>query len=596
MTAFRRWQVAPLALALALTLALTFAAGLGCSFVLNLDSAQCSTNGDCEKLQGAFAGSTCSYGTCVREGGVGGNGTFGDAATPDAGPPCVSNAECSRKAIDQPAICRVEGSTSHCVELKVPDLCTAVIDENATPAPWLDDNAIIVGGILDLVSPDPLERPSVASVALAFREFQASYGGIPGAVSGGPSRPLVAVLCRREPNVRDAVARHLFDEIGVRSVIAHLPENEMVEFYQKWAQPRSLFVFNPGYSTSILEIPSREANGRYWHAIGDARDLAPVFTALIRQVEARVKAAASIATIKLALVQSSFPTDRAVAAALKTTLQFNGKSYYENGASYLEQTYDAAKPDTYASVAAAIVDARPQVIVVMGREEFFENVAPAIEASWPTGATPPTYVLGNEVSPGNDPNDSLRTFLGELPAGSEKRFVGVAAESPADHALYDGYVGRATASFPKLKASNYKGGFENFYDTAYALAYAYYAAPGQGPPDALAIGAGMRAVVSGTAAISAAPGAYTAALTAIRRETRTDGGSGGVLLQGTMGPWTSDLSKFSRILRGSVYCTRRVSETKGANQFQFQPDVYRFDTSTKALINPIKGACSLDYP
>jgi hypothetical protein len=588
--------------------ALSFAAallagGLGCSFLLKLEPDQCATSKDCQDKGGGFSKLICVSGSCVKP-------AVPDASDNDAQPadqPCTTNVECTVRANDQPSICLDE--SSKCAPLKLAGVCPVVVDDINEPGPYTKEEAIIVGALLDIEDAAPLRQASVASIVLAFRELQAlaGGGGIPGSTLSEPRRPIVGVLCKRDAASLEAAQVHLFDTLGVRAVIAHLKPEDLIAVYDRW-KGKKPFIFNPGYSNPDLAGKSVTSGGRLWHAIGSVTDTVPTYVPLVKQLEDRMKTVdlPSATDIKVALLTSNNQSDANLSSELKKVIRINGKGWDGNGPLVNEYNYNVGDKARYATIGNDIAKTfKPHIIIVNGRTEALTGASPGLTGEVPPGIAKviednwveswrPYYVLQNELAPENDPALSLQTFLATRPVGTNKRFLGVAIESPPDKTLRNAYDARLKSAFP---GQSDRTGRENFYDTAYALFYAMYASSSDASPSGEQIAEGMKRIMSGSVLVDVGSEGLAQAFSKILFNVKNGGPSGAVKLNGTMGPWDWEPEKntYARLARGSVYCLREKTQIAdaGVDNFAYQSDVYRYNSATKELQEPQVEFC---YP
>jgi branched-chain amino acid transport system substrate-binding protein len=572
-----------------LPVVLAFGATLwGCSLVLDFGTSQCSTTADCRARGPAFRDTVCSRGSCERpdaasaepdastaatDGSLATSNVAdltGDAGASDAAASgCTSTAQCVLDNLDEPYVCAQPGHP--CLPLKSAE-CPLVFGD------FRNENAQIFGAFLNVPASAPLSQMSTLNVQLAVDEFNGSVGGLPGGPLG-KLRPLVAVVCRNDTDLVANGARHLVEDLGVPAVLAHLPSADLKTFFVDHALPHEVFVINPGFADNSLT--ALDSQGLFWHVIGDIRDVAPPYAPLMARIEAFVNPApdgGNPPAMRVAMVVAQRYAEQSIADAITPLLQYNGRSISDNANAGLFFPISvpalADEPNADYSVAnQQLLDFRPQVVIALTREEFVYQILPALEGQWSAaaGSQPrPFYVLPTALSGNLD----LLSYVGQDSDGAtsenkRQRFVGVAPASAEDLTLYDQFMLRFRAAYPRFQNP---GGFENFYDALYLLANAMYAA-GSVPtllgPD---VARGMLRIVTGNTVVDVGPTHIADGFTALAT-------GGTIRLNGTMGLADFDPGLGARRGNGSVYCIARSS-----SPLSFAYDVLRYDKSTHGLV------------
>jgi hypothetical protein len=142
---------------------------------------------------------------------------------------CVSTPRCVSEHLDEPYACLRKGEP--CVALKTKE-CPVVFGD------FRKDGAVYLGAFLNLPATAPLSQMSALNVRLAIDGIDGSMGGLPGGALG-KIRPLVTVGCRNDPTLVSTAAKHLFDQVRVPAVLAHLPSAELKKLFVDEARPRS---------------------------------------------------------------------------------------------------------------------------------------------------------------------------------------------------------------------------------------------------------------------------------------------------------------------------------------------------------------------
>jgi ABC-type branched-subunit amino acid transport system substrate-binding protein len=524
----------------------------GCNYALDFETRQCRTTDDCRALGAGFEATECRAGSCVAPGSLAG-------PEPNLGEPgsgCVSTAQCIADNRDEPFVCRRPGEP--CTALKSPE-CPLVFGD------FDDDQAVYFGAFLNVPESAPLSQVSTLNVELAVNEFNDSVGGLPGGPLG-KLRPLVGVVCRNDPELVEPASTHLFEDVGVPAVLAHLPSAALKQFFVDHALPEQRFVINPGFADNSLT--SISSDGLFWHVIGDIRDVAPAYPPLLSRIESFI---ASPTPIRVAMVVSKRFAEQSIADTLTPLLEFNGKSVVENGDDFYVASVPALPDEPsydYSELNAALLDFRPHVVIAITREEFVYKILPPVESAWDSvaeGQARPFYVVPTALSGNLDLLEYVSVdSSGASSESKRQRIVGVAPASAEDMTLYNQFLIRFRSAFPRFENP---GGFENFYDAVYLLANAMFAAGSVPELRGLDVARGMQRVIDGNVEISVGPTFIADGFTALAA-------GGEIRLLGTMGPADFDPGVGARRGNASVYCIER-SDSEGGLAFAY--DVLRYD-------------------
>lgn len=534
---------------------------LGCTSLLDLDAQQCSTTADCRARGSSFQSHVCVSGSCVPPSTNDLDGGTGDAEGQVASG-CVSTEQCVRDNLDEPFACLTPGQP--CVPLKS-EVCPLVFGDFA------NDDAVRVGALLDVPASAPLSQMSALNVQLAVDEINGSVGGLPGGTLGA-IHPLVVVVCRNGPAEFQAGAAHLIEELKVPAVIAHLASADIKTLFVDYALPHEVFVMNPGFADNSLT--SLSTQGLFWHVIGDIRDVAPAYGPLMTRTEAFLRPdPTDTRPIRVAMIVSKRYAEESIADRLTSVLRFNGKDVVENGENFYSLKVPALVDEPngdYATATADLLAFEPDVVVAITREELVYKILPVLEDSWPSGSEKgrPFYLLPTALSGNLDLLAYLSQNTATTSEDKRKRISGVAPASAEDMTLYNEFLIRFRTAYPHFQNP---GGFENFYDATYLLAYAMYAArsvPSIIGPD---IARGMERIIDGGLMVDIGPTALADGFTALAA-------GGNIRLNGTMGPSDFDPSVGARKGNGSVYCVSR--EDQGLS---FAYDVLRYDDTHQTL-------------
>jgi ABC-type branched-subunit amino acid transport system substrate-binding protein len=559
----------------------------GCNFVLDLEAAQCQTTSDCLRRGAKFAGTTCVQGSCVAssdredpddgtssvagnvhagKGGAAGGGAVDDVqggAGGDTATGCLSNSQCVADNNGEPYACLEPGQD--CTALKTEE-CPLVFGD------FTSDEVVYFGALLDVPASGPLSQMSTLNVKLAVDEVE-DMGGLPSGQMGH-LRALVGVVCKKDAELVPKTAAHLIQDLGVSAVLAHLPSNELKDFFVEHALPEQVFVLNPGFADNTLT--SLATDGLFWHMIGDIRDVAPAYAPVVQRAENYINPEPRVEATRVALVIADRYAEKSIADSFVSDLVFNGKSVIDNGDDFFSITVPALadEPDAdYAAANAALLEFAPHVVVAVTREELIHKMLPVLEGEWSrvNESVKPIYVVPTALAMNLDLLNYISFTTGDSTSESKRRrIVGVNAASAEDMSLYNDFLVRFRSAYPEFENA---AGFENFYDAIYLLTNAIYAAGAVselGGPD---IARGMQRVTTGNVVIEVGPTHLADGFAAL-----ATGGS--IQLLGTMGPADFDPGTGARRGNGSVYCVERTS-TGGV---AFLYDVLRYDRETEALI------------
>ncbi len=368
----------------------------GCSALLDSDSSQCSTDGDCAKFN---VGATyqCVQNGCVKK---------TDVVVPDSGPDapvtkeCTTNQDCIATLGDF-TICRKQDFK--CAKLTAPD-CPTVIGD------WKNDNAVIIGSILPTVGVDSASGiPLLNAIALAVDEFKTGASGLPPAIGTTARRPIVVVGCSEEsndPNDADAPvrsAKHLVNDVKVPAIIGASFSGD-TQAVAEVTIPAGVLLMSP--TATSVAITSLADNGLVWRTAPSDVIQAKALVGIMPQVEASTRTRLAIAgatPIKVLILNKGDSYGKGLATALQGTLVFNGKSALDNLTAGNLKVVDygdpsSATPPDYVSVRSTVVPGGtvtfvPNIIFMLGTTEVMaEFLTPFEAATWPGGGKP-TYLF-----------------------------------------------------------------------------------------------------------------------------------------------------------------------------------------------------------
>ena len=593
--------------------------GAGCSLLYDLSAEQCTTSGDCTAIFGSgyecnaaqiceppatgIAGSPnggsdpggggSSGGGAGGDGGSSGvsNGGAGDTGGSSAGVggsaqvECTTNAQCMELHGDAPWACR----NNSCVEL-VSDSCPFVIGlENLRTS----ENPIIFGAFTYIPPTAQRDSPVTANYELAINEFTAGATG-GGLNSANGRRKMVAVACDGiNPSTFEASVAHLTDTVGVAAVLSPFSSADLVTLFEGPASSdANIFFMSPLDADSSLT--TLQDDGRVWNILGSGANLAPAYVPLLARAEALVKGQQTISTIRVALIRddTEFMGDMSgVLTSSANAITFNGLSITANGLDYQGFTIPSdptalGAAQTYNDTVTALIAFQPHVIISLTAGAFINGVMAPLEDNWDTGEQARPFYLVSPYHAGFPDLSSLVGLLNGLPAGERLnlRMLGVNFESADDLTLAEAYHVRFSSAYA---GSSYPVNFENFYDAAWYLMYAYAAAGEVGSYSGEDVRRGMSRIVR-----LDAPEAFHYAVGGVA-ETNSDVAEvlsaiatrddNGIQLIGTMGPPDFDPGTGARKTQGSAYCVN------AGGAFFF--DVLRYNPTGPAIEGDPTGTC-----
>ncbi|NLE85690.1 MAG: ABC transporter substrate-binding protein [Myxococcales bacterium] len=511
---------------------------LGCSLLYELDSAQCSTNADCESKGPSFAGTECVASLCVTPAATGGSsgGSGGSGEAGSRGAECVEHMDCVNARHGNPHLCR-EGS---CVPLTLARECPLVLGLGKDNENLKRPDPIVFGAYsyVDPIAPR-LSVPTL-NYELAINEVN-ERGGLSGG-TGGTRRPFIAVVCngRDSPDL-DASLGHLVDELQVPAILASLHGLDLLEAFETKGLPNNVFFLSPLEADNKLRnLPD---NGLLWHMLTSSTELAPAYLPLLERSERWVRAQLELSEddpIRVALVDARVPFLTDIVDYLVKNARFNGKSLTQNGndGNLRRVTIDSnilvSTPDI-AEAFGQLQEFKPHVVLAIASGEFAQ-LRDSYEAGLPPSEFKPVYLVSPYLF--GDP-----AFAGHP---SASRTLGVNFAGAEDRTLYEAYLLKLQSNYGS--SGLLLEGSENFYDAAY---YLMYAIAGAGNPPRLTgreVALGMARLVDGPLQFEVGQRIADAI------DTLESTASAAMTLHGTMGPPTFNTSTGVRRGLPSVYC------------------------------------------
>ncbi len=511
---------------------------VACSLIVKTNGVQCATDQDCAKFDGGGAALHCQQNVCVGPGG-----------------PCKTNTDCVTANPGVPTTCNK--NTKQCATLLSAD-CTSVYGGDN----YKSDDAIVLGSILSLKGANASSGiAELQSAELALDDFTNTVVGLPGGTNGKP-RPLVVVECddSDDDTVATRSATHLVTNIGVPAILGPDSSGTDTAVINNVTIPNKVLLISPAATSATLTGISQY----FWRTSpSDNIQAIP-----LRMSVGEIATAASISTIKLAVLYKNDSYGSGLFTAVSTTLQINGAlvTASSNSANFKPVQYAADGSDLAAGV-AQVVAFQPNVIALFGTNEVVSSGLDAIESSWPGGSTPPPrpyYLLsdGGEVQ-------ELLTEISSFPT-LRTRVRGIVPGT--NNALFQAFNLKYLGKYQN-PANVF--GMAGSYDSIYLLAYAI-ASIGSGTVDGTGIAAGMDKMVGGTP-INVGTGSMQSALT-----TLTAGNA--IAINGASGPLHFDLSAHEAPSDIDVWCVG----LDGSQNPQFVDSTRSYDSASGQMVGTYK--------
>jgi hypothetical protein len=563
----------------------------GCSFLFDIDTDQCRIDGDCQRI--GLTQATCEAGICVTEapsdtggqGGVGGDepsvGGEAGAGGADTAPECVDNAECIDSHFGQPYICR-EGK---CIDLTTEE-CPLVVGTGNLKA-----KAPIIFGAY-AVAKDAVSRSMVTrNIELAISEVTKKVTGLRGGPNGTP-RTLAVVVCNSSyPDVAPGTIDpfvpsldHLIDTVEVPGIISALSAKDLQAVFSQRLDQAGTFVISPYEQDS--ELASLSDGGRLWNLLGATSDVAGAFGPLLARTEAYLRTDdtflnlnRSSGKLRVAVVTADIARETDVRDVL---LELPELDAFDVKPFQVESAVLTADPDT-ATVADALLDYAPNIIVALAGSEFINDIIPVIEtgSSWSTRSKyagvsqqKPLYVLGAAmVAETWAVYSTKESETGTGYTTLMDRIVGVTYASATDTELLEAYTTRLIGANRDLEDSSLLLGTENVYDAAYLMIYAAAAAGAVPKLTGEEMSFGMRRLLAGTE-YDIGPSAISSILTALETGDK-------IALRLTLGDAEWNEARGTRNGLGSVYCLNNTTSASLPRGPVY--DALRYDPDSHSL-------------
>jgi len=511
-----------------------------CSLLVQTKGVQCQNDQDC-LARGFDAGGTmvCLDSVCVG---------------PGVGGPCTTNQECVVRAAGQPAICRKDKNT--CAPLLSAD-CQNVYGD------FKSDDAIVLGSILSIKGTNASSgQAELNSALLALDDFANTIVGLPGAADGKP-RPLVMVECddSADTTIAQRSATHLVTDIGVPAILGPDSSGLCTAVINNVTIPNKVLLVSPAATSATLTGISQY----FWRTSpSDNIQAVP-----LRLSVGEIATAASLSTIKLAILYKNDSYGSGLFTAVSSALQINGSPVGDpkNAGNFKPVQYAADGSDLSTAV-AQVVGFQPNIIAIFGTNEGISSGLDAIEQTWPGGTTPPPrpYYL---ISDGGE----VQELLDEISKSGNVRTRVRGTVPGTNNSLFQAF---------SLKYSGKYGSFPNVfgqagsYDSAYLLAYAIASLGSGATVDGTGISNGMKKMVGG-AAIDVGVGQMQTAVNTLM-------GGSAIDINGSSGPLDFDVNAHEAPSDIDVWCV--VIDGQGNPSFQDSQRSY--DSKTGQMVGTYK--------
>jgi ABC-type branched-subunit amino acid transport system substrate-binding protein len=418
---------------------------------------------------------------------------------------CTTHAQCA--APDASMVCIVD--EHRCAELRS--------DDCPTITGTIENGSVVVASLLSTKGTQAnTNLPRQNSAALAVEEIN-NYGGVP---IGGARRKVVLISCDESTNLT-RVSNHLIDDLKVPAIMGPNLSQDVIDLTNRRTAASGTLLMTPtAVASSITDLADHNLT---WRNVPSDVQRAPLMVQQINALEAQLKAARSVSSIKLAIIWRNDALGLGTFNTL-STMTLNGKPLSEasNAALVRIDGYDAKVADQSALVSKYIAF-QPDIVAAIGSAEIVTRIMQPIEAGWGAGPRPVYLMIDSgkvpELISAVTSNDDFRQRV---------RGTGV---TPTDRSK------PVYATF----ALNYKARYGDFpdisgmaaaYDGLYAFAFAM-AAQGTKPLTGSTLALGLRSLTGGLTEVKVGPTEVTKAFTELEK-------GNAISVVGTLGPFEWD--------------------------------------------------------
>jgi branched-chain amino acid transport system substrate-binding protein len=404
----------------------------------------------------------------------------------DAEAQCESNAKCTDQATaaagsSDPVAAVCVKSSGHCVKL-LSDDCDAITGD------YLSDDAVVIGSLFSTKGAQAatnLQRQQ--SAMLAVTQINA-VGGVPSG-SGSP-RKLVLVSCDESTDLMRA-GDHLVGELQVPAIVGPNTSQDTLDLSGSVSVPGGTVVMSPtAVASSVGALIDDDLT---WLMVPTDVQRAPLMMSQINVLEAELKAARALTTVKLGIV---FRND-ALGIGTRTSLNslvLNGKPLSDSvnlGNNVHISPYAFGAADQ-AALVAEYLEFLPDIVVLAGTAEAITQVMAPLEAGWPASTPRPEYVLIDSVKV----PELITAVTGNDDLRARVRGTGI-TPSPTSASVYNAFKVDYQVAYP---GSSIISGMGPAYDATYAIAFAL-AAKKDEPVSGTAVKQGLRMLTGGSTMI-----------------------------------------------------------------------------------------------
>jgi ABC-type branched-subunit amino acid transport system substrate-binding protein len=391
---------------------------------------------------------------------------------------CRTHMDCLGRPDGAAACVQPEG---RCVTLKSAE-CPTITGALSTP------DAIVLGSLFSVSGAQAATNlPRQRSALLALEELN-SFGGVPGAKEGAPTRPLVMVSCDEASNLALA-SKHLVNELKVPAIVGPNVSQDVIDLSNHTSVSGGTLLISPtAVASSIADLADKDLT---WVMVPSDEQRAPLMVQQINEIEADLRALKPDQPVKLSIIHRMDALGMGTRVALNE-LTLNGQRLSENlnGArpSVTIEPYDASATDQSALVGRQLMFA-PSIVVLAGLAEAVTQIVQQLEQRW-GAADRPYYVTIDSLkvpellSAARD-NDSLRTRV------RGTGIVPTTESAPVFDAFRVDYQTRWPGGVSTLS------GMGPSYDATYAVAFAL-AATREQPVSGASIAAGLHKLGQGS--------------------------------------------------------------------------------------------------
>lgn len=426
----------------------------------------------------------------VESGGGRGSSSGGSGGSTTSGE-CTTNQECITKASSAAG----SGQTVAAVCIKAEGRCAPLLSEDCktVTGEYESDDTIVIGSLFSTVGAQAATNIQRQQSAMLAVEQINKVGGVPAATMGGRPRKLVMVSCDESTNLARA-ADHLVNVLDVPAIVGPNTSQDTIDVTSEFTVNSDTVVMSPtAVASSIAFLADNDLT---WLMVPNDEQRAPLMINQINEIEAKIKAERSVATVKLGVVFR----DDALGIGTRTSLNglvINGKPISDStvnlGRNVNIDPYNFTHPDQNAIVQKYVTFA-PDIVVLAGTAEAISAVMKPLEAAWPaSNPHRPQYVLIDSVKV----PDLITLAVGNEDLRRRVRGTGI-KPGPESAPIYSAFQVDYQVRFPG--SSSTTSGMGPAYDATYAIAFAL-AATWSEPVTGTSVARGLRSLAGGATQI-----------------------------------------------------------------------------------------------